>query len=208
MHNINLTTLLITAIIFGFSNGLSPGPALTLVISHTIQHNLKAGIKVASGPILFGLVVVPISILISVQINNYKNVMGWISIIGAIYIVYLGIKTILSKKIKLNSSVSSQPKSFWVGALANFSSPYAYMFWFTVGAPFIIRTEGSNILCAISFVGIYYFCLIGSKILVAVIVEKFRSFIDKAYNYVMRFLGIILLIFAYITFKDGISFLM
>src|SRR5579864_8015940 len=120
MQNINLITLLVTAIIFGISNGLSPGPALTLVISHTIQHNFKEGIKVASGPILFGLVVVPISILISIQINHYKNLMGWISIIGAAYIAYLGSKTILSKKIKL-TSISSKPKSFWVGALANFS---------------------------------------------------------------------------------------
>lgn len=203
----NLITLYITAMIFGLSNGLSPGPALTLVISHTIQHNLKEGIKVASGPIVFGLVVVPITIFVSVKLNHYKNVIGWISIIGAIYIAYLGIKTIFSQKIKLNS-VNVKPKSFWVGALANFSSPYAYLFWFTVGAPLIIRTEGSNIIAAICFVGIYYIFLIGSKIGVALIVEKFRFFIDKGYKYVMQILGIILLLFAYLTLKDGISFLL
>lgn len=207
MQNTDLTTLFLTAIIFGFSNGLSPGPALTLVISHTIQYGLKAGIKVASGPILFGLTAVPITLLISIQINNNKKAIGWISIIGAIYIAYLGLKTILDKKIQFNDRLCSKVKSFWQGAFANFSNPYSYLFWFTVGMPYIIRTKNSNTLAAVFFVAIYYFFLVFSKILIALIIAKYRSFIGRGYRYVVFSLGMIFLLFSVFTFKDGIYFL-
>ena len=206
MQNINLSTLIISAIVFGISNGLSPGPTLTLVISHTIHHDYKAGIKVASGPILFGLTIVPISILISIQLDAFKVIMGLISIFGALFITYVGVKQLFLKKVKFDHP-ATKLKSFKIGVFANFSSPYAYIFWFTVGAPLIVSTKASSLLAAISFVFIYYFCLIGSKILVALIVERFRLFIEKSYNYIMFLLGIALLIFAYFILKDGILFL-
>ena len=68
---------------------------------------------------------------------------GLISIVGACFIAFLGIKTLFHKKIKL-SNTTNKPKSFWVGAMANFSSPYAYIFWFTVGAPFTKLLENSR----------------------------------------------------------------
>lgn len=206
MNHFNLATLVISAIVFGISNGLSPGPTLTLVISHTIHHDYKAGIKVACGPILFGLIVVPISVFVSIQIDTYKIIMGLISVIGALFITYLGIKNLFLKKVKLDQSFK-KVKSFKIGVFANFSNPYAYIFWFTVGAPLIINTQASSFPAAILFVFIYYFCLVGSKIAVALIVEKFRSMINKVYSYVMFLLGITLFIFAYYMFKNGIAFL-
>jgi threonine/homoserine/homoserine lactone efflux protein len=94
----NITTLVIAGIIFGTSNGLSPGPTLTLVISQTLQHNLKAGLKVAASPLLFGLIIIPISVFISIKLTAFKNVLGLVSIIGSIYIAYLGFNNIFSKK--------------------------------------------------------------------------------------------------------------
>ncbi len=43
---------LITGITFGFVAGISPGPLLALVISETIKHNHKEGIKIALSPLL------------------------------------------------------------------------------------------------------------------------------------------------------------
>jgi threonine/homoserine/homoserine lactone efflux protein len=206
MENINLATLLMTAMVLGISNGLSPGPSLTLVISHTLHHDYKSGIKVACGPIIFAVVIVPICILVSFKIDTYKTAMGLISIVGALFIAYLGIKQLSFKKMQLNEP-TLKLKSFTDGALANFSSPYPYIFWFTVGAPLIARAEGSSLISAIGFVVIYYISLIGSKILVALIVEKFRTFLDKGYTYVMHILAITLLIFACFIFKDGITLL-
>ncbi len=199
----SVTSLFLAAIIFGLSNGISPGPALTLVIAHTLQHNLKEGIKVACGPILFGLIVVPISLVASIVINDFKYIMALISVIGSMYIAYFGFKKLCFKNVKLDFSNIS-PKSFMVGVLANFSSPYAYIFWFTVGAPLVIKMAHSSWLVIISFVVIYYVFLVGSKIVVAIIVAKSSLFIERGYKHIMRALGIILLIFAGIMLKDGV----
>jgi threonine/homoserine/homoserine lactone efflux protein len=94
-----------------------------------------------------------------------------------------------------------------VGAIANFCSPYAYTFWFTVGAPFMVKIGHASMVAVIFFTVVYYFCLIGSKAAVACIVEKSRFFIEKGYRYVMKLLGLILLVFAYVIFVDGISLL-
>ena len=206
MQNLDLSILLVSAIIFGISNGLSPGPTLALVISHTIHHDYRAGIKVACSPLLFGIIIVPISVFTSLQLDAYNKALGLISILGATFIAYLGVKQLLLKKIKLDKSVN-ELKSFRYGAFANFASPYAYIFWLTVGGPLIIRTKVSSLPAAVSFVIIYYFCLVGSKILLALIIEKFRFSIERGYSYIMHLLSVTLFIFAYFIFKEGILLL-
>jgi threonine/homoserine/homoserine lactone efflux protein len=95
-----------------------------------------------------------------------------------------------------------------VGFIANSSNPYVYIFWFTVGAPLIIRTKQSNFLSAILFGVIYYLCLVGSKIIVGFAVEKSRHFLENGYKYIMNALGVILLVFSVLIFKDGIFYLL
>lgn len=41
--------------VLGLSSGLSPGPLLALVISETLRHGVKAGVKVALAPIITDL---------------------------------------------------------------------------------------------------------------------------------------------------------
>jgi threonine/homoserine/homoserine lactone efflux protein len=39
-----------TAVVFGLSAGLSPGPLLTLVIAETLKRGIAAGIRIAVAP--------------------------------------------------------------------------------------------------------------------------------------------------------------
>ena len=57
-------SFLFSGVVFGLSAGLSPGPLLTLVISETLKHNAKEGIKVSIAPILTDLPIVMITILV------------------------------------------------------------------------------------------------------------------------------------------------
>ena len=47
--------LLITGIILGLMAGISPGPLLALVISETLKHGKKEGIKIALTPFITDL---------------------------------------------------------------------------------------------------------------------------------------------------------
>ena len=42
---------IITGIILGLSSGITPGPLLALVLSESLQHGAKAGMKVALAPV-------------------------------------------------------------------------------------------------------------------------------------------------------------
>ena len=82
-------TFLISGIIFGLTLGMSPGPLLTLVISETLKHDKKEGIKIAVAPILTDLPIVLITLLILSKLTNFDPILGSISILGAIFIGYL-----------------------------------------------------------------------------------------------------------------------
>jgi uncharacterized membrane protein YdcZ (DUF606 family) len=72
----------------------------------------------------------------------------------------------------------------------------------------MIRAYTIHIMAAVLFVLGFYIFLIGSKIIVSLIVDKSKRFIkDKIYIYIIRALGIALLVFAVLFTRDGLKFL-
>lgn len=199
-------TFLISGIIFGLTLGMSPGPLLTLVISETLKHDKKEGIKIAVAPILTDLPIVLITLLILSKLTNFDPILGSISILGAIFIGYLAYENISIKKIELDVS-EAKPQSIKKGVIANFLNPHPYVFWFIIGAPTVLRAWDVSLFSAILFILGFYIFLVGSKISIAVIVEKSRSFLkSNIYVYTIRLLGIALLIFSLMFLIDGLKF--
>ena len=197
---------LISGILFGLVAGISPGPLLTLVISETIKHNKKEGIFVASAPILTDIPIVLLSVFVLVKLSSFNLVLGTISISGALFIVYLAYESITIKGIELNlQKVKAQ--SLRKGIITNFLNPHPYLFWIAVGAPTILKGYRVNVLSVVFFILGFYLFLVGSKIMVALIVDKSKSFLkSNTYVYIIRTLGFILLIFSVIFIKDGLSY--
>jgi len=48
--------------LLGLSAGLAPGPLLTLVISETLQHDIKSGVKVALAPFITDLPIIILTV--------------------------------------------------------------------------------------------------------------------------------------------------
>ena len=68
-------------IVLGLSAGFSPGPLLALVISETLQHDIRAGIKVAVAPIITDLPIIIFSLFIINEISGLYNILGLISLL-------------------------------------------------------------------------------------------------------------------------------
>jgi len=114
-------------LILGLSAGFAPGPLLTLVISETLQYDLKAGVKVALAPIITDLPIIIFTLFILVNLSGFHS---------------------------------------------------------------------------------FYALLVGSKIVIALLVGKSRSFLTgNVYIYTMRFLGMALCVLAVILFCDGFRLL-
>jgi hypothetical protein len=61
-----------------------------------------------------------------------------------------------------------------------------------------------GVMAVAAFLVAFYMMLVGSKIMLAIAVGKSRSFLSgKVYLYTLRFLGLLLAVFACVLFRDG-----
>jgi threonine/homoserine/homoserine lactone efflux protein len=201
-----MLSFLFSGILFGVVAGLSPGPLLILVVSETLKTGVKEGIKISLTPLVTDLPISLISVFLLSRFSDKDVVLGVISIIGAIVLVYLGYKNIRGKALEI-SELEMSRDSLWKGIAVNALSPHPYLFWFAVGAPIIVKALQHSVLSAALFTISFYFFLVTSKILVSFLVEKFKLFLQgKSYRSIIRILGILLLGFALLFLRDGLIF--
>jgi threonine/homoserine/homoserine lactone efflux protein len=203
-----MLTFLTAGIVLGLSAGFAPGPLLALVVSETLQHDRKAGVKVALAPVITDLPIIIFSLLVLAKLSRFQNILGIISVIGAFFILYLGITNMKIKGVQIDADSPPQ-KSLQKGILVNALSPHPYLFWLTVGGPTTIKALDFSLLAAIGFVVCFYVLLVGSKILLAMLVSRSRSFLQQnTYILTMRLLGLILILLAGYLFQDGLQLLL
>ena len=193
--------------VLGLSAGFAPGPLMTLVISETLQYDIKSGIRVALAPIITDLPIILLTLLVLSKLSHFHNILGVVSLAGGYFILAMAYQSIRAKGVNINIQ-GSEPRSLIKGVAANALNPHPYLFWFTVGAPTMTKALSLNTGALAAFIAGFYACLVGSKILLAVLTGKSKSFlIGRGYVYVMRFLGLILGVLACVLFCDGLKLL-
>lgn len=198
---------LVVGIILGLSAGLAPGPLLALVISETLQHDVKAGVKIAFAPVLTDVPIILLTLLVLSSLADFNRILGMISLAGGVFVLSMGYASIRIQGIDLAAPLSA-PRSLLKGILANAFSPHPYLFWLSVGAPLMTQALGSSLLAATLFIVSFYASLVGAKILLAIAVGKAKFLIvGKPYIYAMRCLGLLLMALACILLHDGLVLL-
>jgi threonine/homoserine/homoserine lactone efflux protein len=193
--------------LLGLASGFAPGPLLVLVVAETLRHDLRAGIKVAIAPLITDVPIIVISLLVLSRLAHFRSILGGISILGGLFILYLGYESIKTKGLdfKLPPTIS---KSFKKGVITNALNPHPYIFYVTVGAPIIFKAIKQNFALAFLFIGSFLIFLVGSKVILAMVVERSRAFLKgPVYIWLMRILGAFLLFFSIMLFRDGLRLL-
>jgi len=199
--------LAIKGIILGLSAGFSPGPLLALVISETINHNFKAGAKVAVAPLLSDTPIILLCFYVLSRFAQSHVILAAISFIGALYILYLGISGLKVKSFVQSTDIPKS-NSLLKGILVNLLNPNPYLFWLTVGSTIMINALKSGISFVLMFLAGFYVCLVGSKILVAALTGKSKSFITgNAYIFINRVLAVLLILLSLVVVYDGYQLL-
>ena len=200
--------LFIAGSALGLAAGFAPGPLLTMVISQTIGYGFKEGVKTAFTPLITDLPVIIVATFLVSGIYTLKPLLGLVSLAGGILLCYLALQNLKQRPVH-NSESACQPNSIVKGALINALSPHPYLFWITVGSPIILAAYAQSSASAAAFVMGFYACLIGAKIILAYLVVQTRSFFSgQPYVWLMRLLGLVLLVFALFLFKDGLVLLL
>jgi len=200
------TSSLLFGIVFGLAAGLSPGPLITLVVSETLKSGKKEGIEVAISPLISESPIILFVLVILSSAAENSVLMGAISLLGACFLVYLGLSN-LRANVKEPKNHPGKNNALLRGITTNLLNPNTYMFWFTIGGPRILESAQFHISATILFILGFYMMLIGSEITVAIVVDKSKTLVkSKYYAHIIQALGIVLIVFALIFVRDALGF--
>jgi len=126
---------------------VTPGPALLYVVVSSIKQNLKGGFVAAAGSGV-GLFVHPLAVAfgLSALLVAVPLAFEIIKFAGAIYLIYLGIRTILDKSaINLEAGPEQRPALhfFWNGIVSSILNPKVALFFLAFLPQFVDPTRGS-----------------------------------------------------------------
>ncbi len=194
--------------VLGLAAGFAPGPLLALVLAQAIRYGTREGAKVAAAPLITDVPIVLLATaLVAAAAEAAGSLLGAISLAGAVFVAYLGIESIRTTGVEPGRP-DEAPRSWTRGAVVNALSPHPYLFWVTVGAPTLIAASTESWLAAAAFLVGFYACLVGAKMLLAVVAGRSGGRLrGGAYRVVMAVLGGLLLVFALRLAVEGLRLL-
>jgi threonine/homoserine/homoserine lactone efflux protein len=202
-----MTEFLTLGLVLGLSAGFSPGPLLALVVSETLRHGVKNGLRVAVSPIFTDLPIILLTLLVLSRLSDHQPVLGAIALLGGAFILHMGIDSLRTRGMTLDTG-NTAPKSLRKGILVNFLSPHPYLFWLTVGGALMGRALERGTASLVTFLAAFYLALVGAKVITALLVGRSRTFLNgPVYKTIMRLLGLALCALALLLFRDGLHLL-
>ena len=145
-----LQSLTIEFILLQISVAFSPGLIIALVVNEAVQKGRKNALQVAYGAAAgaIGITIITAGVITYI-FSLIPEILTFIYIVGIIYIVYKGIKTIQDKG---DSPKVLSSASFMSGFKINLANPKMWVFYLSVLPLFI--TDESNIFSSLFYLGI------------------------------------------------------
>ncbi|NCN82439.1 MAG: LysE family transporter [Candidatus Pacebacteria bacterium] len=195
-------------ITLGLSAGLIPGPFQSVVISQTLKHGFWEGVKVALSVLFIDIFFILFTLVLLTKFIVSERAMGVLYLVGSAYLFKLAYENFQTKQGDFGVAEDKPPNSIRKGMLTLFLRPGSYLFWFTIGGPAIIDSYKSTALATLAFFVGLYVCFIGPNIGVAYLSYKAKTFLQsKTHSMLLRFLGVVLGIFALMFAYNGMRVL-
>lgn len=195
--------------------GMSPGPDFFLVMKNSLGHGRKVGSASALGIAAAMAIHATYTILgLAIIIQNFKYLFMAIQLAGALYLAYLGIRTLLSTFAVNHFEMDNAPEQashksirqgFVNGFLCNLLNPKAFVFYLSIFSQFmkpgtsrwVEAIYGAEVVFAIGLWFLIVSSLISSK--------AFRAVYQKCHLWLERFFGVILIYFAVRVCKSALG---
>jgi threonine/homoserine/homoserine lactone efflux protein len=180
---------------------LTPGNDMLYIISRSTGQGMKAGIVSAFGIMAGSLVHISAAVIgLSALLAQSAVAFNLVKLIGAVYLIYLGLHALLSRKRssfeKRDLKDQTYRKIFLQGALTNILNPKVALF-FLAFLPQFINMQAPDKNEMILFLGIY-FSVSGTivNLGVAILFGKLAKFLSRSPGFIKiqeKITGIILL---------------
>lgn len=191
----------------GFTAGIAPGPLTLLVITQTLQYNLREGIKVSLAPLFTDIPIICFSYLVLSQLASFGWVIGSICFVGSAFLLSMAKDMWFAKPPQISLTKDSA-QSVKKGILSNLLNPAPYLFWITIGTPILVSEETSTWIEKLLFIVAMFSVMIGTKVVIALAARKSSSVLQgKTYQFCLRASALIFLIFAINFLLTGYSHL-
>lgn len=139
---------------------ITPGPAVLYIVAQSIDQGKSAGIVSTLGIAVGTLFhVAAAAIGISAILMSSVLVFNIVKYAGAAYLIYLGIKTLLSREeIRSPQQIERKKLSriFYQGIIVNLLNPKTALFFFAFLPQFINHSNGRPVAIQILFLGIIF----------------------------------------------------
>jgi threonine/homoserine/homoserine lactone efflux protein len=202
-----MTTATLAGAAMGLSAGLAPGPLLSLVLSQTLAYGPREGLKVCLAPALTDTPIIVAVWLALSRLEGRPAILGAVALAGAVLLCRYAWDCFQAPPPDAGDPAKA-PRSVLRGVAANFANPHPYLFWITVGVPYLLETARTGTAAVVAFLAAFYVCIMGSKALAALLAGRFRRFLSsRSYRLLMAGLGASLLYFAYTFVRQGLSLL-
>lgn len=189
--------------LLGLAAGFSPGPLTVLVVGETLRHGLRAGLQVAIAPLLTDIPIILLAALFMGQLTGSPRAVGVVSLAGGVFLLWLGYGSLKVRPVELPLTAAS-PRSIRKGIAINLLNPNPYVFWTGVGVPTLLSARDISWTHAAAFLGAFFLFIVGSKAVLARLVDGSRTFMQgRVYLGIMRLLGVLLLVYGVLLLRDG-----
>ncbi len=189
--------------LLGLAAGFSPGPLTVLVVGETLRHGLRAGLQVAIAPLLTDIPIILLAALLLGQLTGNPRAFGVVSLAGGVFLLWLGYGSLKVRPVELPLT-AAPPRSIRKGIAINLLNPNPYVFWTGVGVPTLLSARDISWAHAAAFLGAFFFFIVGSKAVLARLVDGSRTFMQgRVYLGIMRLLGVLLLVYGVLLLRDG-----
>ena len=197
-----LAGLAAAGLLLGLSGGLAPGPLLALVASETLRHGVRAGVAVALAPLLTDPPIVLLVLLALRSLADQELPLALLHLGGGLYLAWLSLESLRFHGAELPSVAPGG--ALRRGVIANALNPNPYLFWLAVGGPTVLAAWRREPLAAVAFAVAFYLPLVGSKVALALLLNRMRHALrSRGYVVLMRVLGGLLLIYALLWLYEG-----
>ncbi len=192
-----ILTLAVVGVTLGVVEGVKPGPLLTVVIRETLSGGFRAGVRAAAAPLFTDGPMILASLLAAGWIATQPAVLLLISVLGALFLVKMGVECFSIEPPKVELSDTSISGSLRRGVLSNLLNPNVYVFWFLIGGPLMASAAVEEPLAPVAYALAFIFTLVMAKVTIAWMFDRSRGQLSvQGYRIALGVCGIAMLGFA------------
>jgi threonine/homoserine/homoserine lactone efflux protein len=137
------------------------------------------------------------SLLAAGWIATQPAVLLLISVLGALFLVKMGVECFSIEPPKVELSDTSTSGSLRRGVLTNLLNPNVYVFWFLIGGPLMASAAVEEPLAPVAYALAFIFTLVMAKVTIAWMFDRSRGQLSvQGYRIALGVCGIAMLGFA------------